>query len=46
VLDIPKGTVMSRLFHARGKMQALLQGYLDDAGNPGEVVPTAKPGHR
>jgi RNA polymerase sigma-70 factor, ECF subfamily len=26
-LDIPKGTVMSRLFHARKKMQALLAGY-------------------
>jgi RNA polymerase sigma-70 factor, ECF subfamily len=29
-LDIPKGTVMSRLFHARAKMQALLRGYLAD----------------
>ena len=27
-LDIPKGTVMSRLFHARKKMQALLKEYL------------------
>jgi RNA polymerase sigma-70 factor (ECF subfamily) len=26
-LDIPKGTVMSRLFHARKKMQALLRDY-------------------
>lgn len=26
-LEIPKGTVMSRLFHARRKMQALLAGY-------------------
>ncbi len=26
-LDIPKGTVMSRLFHARRKMQAILAGY-------------------
>jgi RNA polymerase sigma-70 factor (ECF subfamily) len=26
-LGIPKGTVMSRLFHARRKMQALLAGY-------------------
>lgn len=26
-LGIPKGTVMSRLFHARSKMQALLRGY-------------------
>jgi RNA polymerase sigma-70 factor (ECF subfamily) len=33
VLDIPKGTVMSRLFHARAKMQSLLSGYLaDDEG--------------
>lgn len=29
VLDIPKGTVMSRLFHARAKMQKLLEGYLE-----------------
>ena len=28
VLKIPKGTVMSRLFHARAKMQALLSEYL------------------
>jgi RNA polymerase sigma-70 factor (ECF subfamily) len=28
VLEIPKGTVMSRLFHARAKMQKLLEGYL------------------
>jgi RNA polymerase sigma-70 factor, ECF subfamily len=27
-LKIPKGTVMSRLFHARKKMQSLLSGYL------------------
>ncbi len=26
-LGIPRGTVMSRLFHARKKMQALLAGY-------------------
>lgn len=29
VLKIPKGTVMSRLFHARAKMQKLLTGYLE-----------------
>lgn len=29
VLDVPKGTVMSRLFHARAKMQKLLEDYLD-----------------
>ncbi len=28
-LDIPKGTVMSRLFHARTKMQEILAGYLE-----------------
>ena len=28
VLKVPKGTVMSRLFHARAKMQALLSEYL------------------
>ena len=33
VLDIPKGTVMSRLYHARSKMQESLRGYLaDDEG--------------
>jgi RNA polymerase sigma-70 factor (ECF subfamily) len=29
VMQIPKGTVMSRLFHARRKMQAALAGYVD-----------------
>ncbi len=33
VLGISKGTVMSRLFHARQKLQALLQPYVD-AGDP------------
>ena len=28
VLDVPKGTIMSRLFHARKKMQAALASYL------------------
>ncbi len=28
VLEVPKGTIMSRLFHARKKMQALLAPYL------------------
>jgi RNA polymerase sigma-70 factor (ECF subfamily) len=28
VLKVPKGTVMSRLFHARAKMQQLLSEYL------------------
>lgn len=28
VLDVPKGTIMSRLFHARKKMQASLASYL------------------
>ncbi len=32
VLDIPIGTVMSRLFHARGKMRAALEPYME--GNP------------
>ncbi|MEI7703045.1 MAG: sigma-70 family RNA polymerase sigma factor [Deltaproteobacteria bacterium] len=36
-LSIPKGTVMSRLFHARKKMQALLAGYagIDAPGREG-----------
>lgn len=29
VLEVPKGTIMSRLFHARRKMQESLEGYLD-----------------
>jgi RNA polymerase sigma-70 factor (ECF subfamily) len=29
VLDVPKGTIMSRLFHARRKMQESLHDYLD-----------------
>jgi RNA polymerase sigma-70 factor (ECF subfamily) len=29
VLDVPKGTIMSRLFHARRKMQESLEGYLE-----------------
>lgn len=29
VLDVPKGTIMSRLFHARKKMQASLSDYMD-----------------
>jgi RNA polymerase sigma-70 factor (ECF subfamily) len=28
-LDVPKGTIMSRLFHARRKMQTALQAYVD-----------------
>ena len=34
-LGIPKGTVMSRLFHARKKMQALLRGYAGLTPRPG-----------
>lgn len=29
-LEIPKGTVMSRLYHARAKMQAILRAYLGE----------------
>lgn len=29
VLDVPKGTIMSRLFHARKKMQAALSDYME-----------------
>lgn len=28
-LDVPKGTIMSRLFHARRKMQSALEAYVD-----------------
>jgi RNA polymerase sigma-70 factor (ECF subfamily) len=37
-LDIPKGTVMSRLFHARAKVQRLLSAYLED--EPRAASPT------
>ena len=40
-LGIPKGTVMSRLFHARKKMQALLRDY---AGLPGGGGPPDEEG--
>ena len=30
ILEVPKGTIMSRLFHARRKMQAALSEYLHD----------------
>jgi RNA polymerase sigma-70 factor (ECF subfamily) len=33
ILKVPKGTIMSRLFHARRKMQAALEPYVD--GDPG-----------
>jgi len=33
-LDIPKGTVMSRLFHARSKVQHLLSDYLAEEAGP------------
>jgi RNA polymerase sigma-70 factor (ECF subfamily) len=45
VLSIPRGTVMSRLFHARKNMQRLLQPHLDASGMqipgspPGEETP-------
>lgn len=29
IMKVPKGTIMSRLFHARRKMQEALEGYLD-----------------
>jgi RNA polymerase sigma-70 factor (ECF subfamily) len=32
ILKVPKGTVMSRLFHARAHMQKLLSEYLDLEG--------------
>ena len=34
-LEVPKGTIMSRLFHARRKMQVLLEDYV---GGDFEVV--------
>jgi RNA polymerase sigma-70 factor, ECF subfamily len=34
IMNVPKGTIMSRLFHARRKMQRALAGYVD-----GELTP-------
>ena len=49
-LGIPKGTVMSRLFHARKKMQALLAGYAGidapGAGEPPREVRRRRPAAR
>lgn len=45
-LGIPKGTVMSRLFHARHKMQAALRGYLEDDADELDDAPIAALGGR
>src|SRR5262249_51956746 len=37
VLRIPKGTVMSRLFHARANMQKILSEYLDLEGEDADL---------
>jgi RNA polymerase sigma-70 factor (ECF subfamily) len=36
ILKVPKGTIMSRLFHARRKMQASLDPYIDGDPTIGE----------
>lgn len=44
-LGVPKGTVMSRLFHARQKMQAALRGYVqgeDPEDESGETATAAR----
>ena len=42
-LEIPVGTVMSRLFHARSKMQTILAGYaLGPDPAPGDSLPIVK----
>ncbi|MGO9829275.1 MAG: sigma-70 family RNA polymerase sigma factor [Myxococcaceae bacterium] len=43
-LEIPKGTVMSRLFHARAKVQRLLADYLADAPSTTPGKPKGGPG--
>jgi len=40
VMKVPKGTIMSRLFHARRKMQAALAEYVD-----GDIKPQAEEDH-
>jgi RNA polymerase sigma-70 factor (ECF subfamily) len=45
VLDIPKGTVMSRLFHARARVQKVLREYVDESEGVKETTgATRKPG--
>ncbi len=47
VLGIPKGTVMSRLFHARAKMQHVLRAYVEDQVDDAGTAPSVrKPGAR
>lgn len=41
VLEVPKGTIMSRLFHARRKMQAALEGYLAGDAPPDDPEVTS-----
>jgi len=43
-LEIPKGTVMSRLFHARAKVQRLLADYLGDEASPARPPASKKGG--
>ena len=43
-LEIPKGTVMSRLFHARAKVQRLLASYLGDESEKSAPRPSSKKG--
>lgn len=43
-LEIPKGTVMSRLFHARAKVQRLLSSYLRDESEETAPRPSSKKG--
>lgn len=43
-LEIPKGTVMSRLFHARAKVQRLLASYLRDESEESGPRPSSKKG--
>lgn len=41
-LEVPIGTVMSRLFHARAKMQEMLREYLESASEGAAVKPIVK----
>jgi RNA polymerase sigma-70 factor (ECF subfamily) len=39
IMNVPKGTIMSRLFHARRKMQRALAGYVDGELKPQDDEP-------
>jgi len=45
IMNVPKGTIMSRLFHARRKMQAALAGYVDGDIKPQDADDSDEKSH-